>query len=431
MGILTRLNRLFLSFIVLALFGKSLFCMDLAEIGKVTGVFQRGKSSIITAKLDVKLPQGALIFIEKNIKAVVQDMYNTEGKTYDYEIVLIENCEVTKGAAVFVNGQKEVRGDEVFLKLERKISFIPKKKGKVIEVFGNRAHIDKGSLQEVRDRDVFAVYDSSGRFKGRIETRGVGDNETLSKIVSSRKEKMEPGDTIIHLGTRRYFGIGLMYGYSVPERKPIQYRSAATVSFPNNAADFSNIGDSPQLPANLFTKIKDGALFSLFWTWKFPNGWGIDLLGGNYSDYGNVSFYTDLTEADGSGRTASMGTDIYYSTTLYFPVTIKKNFFFPGWFSPYAGVGTGWFSNKIYLTYSINYPYQNDGIFRQPVFYNVDLSKDYLAIFPDVGIELFSSSITHIIFDAKYIPPWYKIEYGNKDFSWDGWIISFAATTNW
>ncbi|MBN1622098.1 MAG: hypothetical protein JW871_05865 [Endomicrobiales bacterium] len=418
------------------------YASNLTDIGRVTGVYQRAKSTLITVELDVKLPIGVVVFINKDIKAVIGDQYNDEGGKYHYEAVLSGKGEIERDSRVYAFGSKEKEegGEVVYLQLTRKVKFEPKKQGKVLAAYGPKIHIDRGSLHEVKDRDIYAIYDSSGRYKGNIEARGVGDYQTITRLATGGKTRVKPGDTVIYLGRRRFFGLGILYGQSFPIRDEWEERPKNTgpdqVIDPYGDLEWLFEWEKFEKSVNIG---KEEA--GLLWEWTFSNGWGIQWYWGVYTCFYEYSSgkYRDVIDTNGTKiGTSYVYSSIGYSYKINFPLVIKKNFFYPKWFSPYFGVGAALLRARFrhyrrvsYYQKSTEWPYRDELVGSA---YNIDNEAKlyYLTVFPSLGVNLFSSNTIHVIIDGKYIPAWRRLKSGDgEDHTWSGWICSVAVTTNW
>lgn len=184
--------------------------VSLAEIGKVIGVYRRGKSLIVTLETSLKLPTGLVVYIgeERKVPAILKDNYKSSETSLVYEATVAKQLDIAEGEKVFVEGEIKGKGADVYIKLDRRAVFLPKTEGQVLASYGSQVHIDRGSLHEVRERDIYAVYDSSGRYKGKTEMRGIGDNQSIGQLYTGTKKEVEPGDTVKFLGQRKFFGLG-------------------------------------------------------------------------------------------------------------------------------------------------------------------------------------------------------------------------------
>lgn len=332
--------------------------VSLAEIGQITGVYRRGKSLIVTLETNLKLPTGLVVYIDENrkIPAILKDHYKSTETTLIYEATVAKQVDISEGEKVFIEGEIRGQGADVYIKLDRRAIFLPKSGGQVLASYGSRVHIDRGSLHEVRERDIYAIYDSSGKYKGKIETRGIGDHQSIGQLYSGAKKEVEPGDTVKFLGQRKFFGLGVAAAAGVVQ---------------------------DQTPSG-------GGL--LFW-WTFPNGWGINWLWGTW-------FFEHFE------------TDNRYIFNVNMPAVFRKNFFYPNWISPYAGVCIASYSSWAYV-----------GI--------MDSTSAYGAgIYPVLGVELFQTQLFHVHLEGIYLTT-PELEINDKKFKYEGWGYSVAVTTNW
>jgi hypothetical protein len=414
-------------FVMVVLSSQCLAALELAEIGKVTSVFQRDKQSIIVVELDTKLPPGIVIVLEKDVKAVLGDLYKSDGNIYTYQAIVSGRGKIEKGTKVFIPGKKETEGAEVYLKLERHVSFEPKKQGKVLAVYGPQVHIDRGSLHEVHDRDIFAIYDSSGVFKGNTEAQAVGDYETITRLSTDEKVRIKPGDTVVHIGTRRYYGSGIFWGTSFPQgsSRPETGRLNNRINVKTSPIDdyhwFSN-----QQKLEDSVNMGDGS-GGLLWEWMFKSGLGVQWFLGGYTYTCNKFYYYRWNTLDNKLLLLTACEEM--NVDIYSPIVIKKNFNYPKAISPYLGIGACWYKSH-FLRYEYLYRYD---ISSSGELVNVrkEAALNYINIFPVIGVEFFSSNAMHLVVDAKYIPAWRRLEDQGEDHTWSGWITSIAVTTNW
>ncbi|MFH2070070.1 MAG: hypothetical protein ABIJ11_02500 [Elusimicrobiota bacterium] len=348
------------------------FSATLTEIGKVSGVYRRGKGLIVTVELELKLPIGLVVYIDKDrqIPAILGDHHGIEQNKHIYEGTVAKQVEIATGEKVYAVGEKKQGTTEVYLKLDRKALFVPKKEGHVLASYGRQVHIDRGSLHEVRERDIYAIYDSSGKYKGKIELAGIGDHQAIGKLYTDTKKEIGPGDTVKYLGQRRFFGLGV-YG-------SVDMNSVVNV--------FGSIVDKSE-------KRVEARSGGLLWWWTFTNGWGINWIW--------MSHHSSLeTEKK------------YFKMNYWFPLTIRKHFFYPSWISPYIGCSFGWLE--------VGFGEQFGG------------AKWYKNIFlsPTTGLELFQTKLFHVSFNANYITA-PEMEHSDEKFQYSVWIVSFGITTNW
>jgi len=194
-----------------------------------------------------------------------------------------------------------------------------KKYGKINRVEGNLVEIDKGAIHKVHDRDVYIVYDSSERYKGKIEIGAIADAISIGRSYEVKKgRKIEPGDEVKYRGQRKIFEIGLL----------------------------------------LFTKSESLIMgeryhggFAFVYKYNLRGGLGFEVIVGFLI---NDTYTFNELETD---------------RRFCYPFGIRKYFNYPHWFSPYTGVGFSYFSGKyetpniVDKVYKTNvYPYMNIGI---------------------------------------------------------------------
>ena len=349
----------------------------LAPVGQITGVYRRGKSLIVTLETTLKLPTGLVVYIgeERKIPAILKDHYKTSETSLVYEATVAKQVDIAEGEKVFVEGEIQGKGADVYIKLDRRAVFLPKSEGQVLASHGPQVHIDRGSLHEVRERDIYAIYDSSGKYKGKTEMRGIGDNQSIGRLYTSAKKEIEPGDTVKFLGQRKYFGLGVHVArdiFTVPKEDP---------------------------PIEDVEPISGGGLA---WWWTFPNGWGVKWIWGYSSiDVSRSFVYTDTETSAKSTKYER------YHVTYSYPLTVRKNFFYPGIVSPYLGITLGH-----YLSH-----------------FNYNEIKG-MVVSPTVGVELFTTRLIHIFLDATYLQlP--EFEARGEKRQYKKVLFSFGVTTNW
>jgi len=148
----------------------------------------------------------------------------------------------------------------------------------VLSAYKERVQIDRGSLHEVRERDIYAVYGADGKLKAKIEASALGDRESVGKIYSEKGIKIEPGDRVVHLGQRKFFGFGVHYGMS--------------------RWDFTDT-EQGNKSKSVYKFITGGGLL---YSWVFPGGWTMQWLWGTYLGFDNyeegVSRFTSDPNVD-------------------------------------------------------------------------------------------------------------------------------------
>jgi len=372
--------------------------VSIAEVGKVTGVYRRGKIIVLTLELDLKLPISLVVYIggKKQIPAVLKDYYAVENGRYVYEATVTGQQEIIPGDRVYATGEKSQSGTEVYLKLDRRATFVPKEKGTVLATYGKQVHIDRGSLHEVRERDIYAIYDSSGNYKGKVELAGIGDYQSIGSLFTNINKGVDPGDTVLFMGQRKFVGIGLAYTMDAITKLSVSTSKDGTLK-----EDYEK-----ELPVG-----GGGLTFD----WTFKGGWGFRLNVGTYGGQYNWKKILDDTNFE-SGIY-----EIYYS----FPFTIKKYFFYPHWIVPYIGTTIGYVNFWVVNGRCVYTIYPGYDFLWQD-------SKRYEGLFvaPSLGVELFSTRLFHVLIDGMYL--WTpEIGLRSEKYSFKKWIFSIGVTTNW
>jgi len=383
--------------------------VPLVEIGKVENSYVRGKNTIVSIKVNTKLPIAMMVYISKEFPAVVGDMYNEEEGFYFYEATISGKGEIKPGEIVYTIGER--KGTEVYLKLEKyREVFSPKKQGQVISAHKEKVHIDRGSLHEVRERDIYAIYSADGKLKAKIETSAIGDRESVSKIYSEKGIKIDPGDRVVHLGQRKFFGLGVAYITPIKETSPEEKEQG-------------------------FEKAISPMGGGILWSWTFPNGWGIQWLWGTYFGWWNERGYI-TTQNHYPNYTVDKNESFQHTLNMYysFPLLVRKNFFYPGWFSPYLGVELGIFSgdfvNEHTNHYTVHYSTGSSYSYDEMKPYNQGKIKGTPVLVPVIGIELFTSKMLHFFIAMKYFD--FPAIVGKEEkHKYKNWVVTLGFTTNW
>ncbi|MBI5202109.1 MAG: hypothetical protein HY925_11025 [Elusimicrobia bacterium] len=194
-------------------------------------------------------------------------------------------------------------------------TFAEKFRAEITTVQGDRAMIDKGTLHEVHERDLYRVSDASGTYKGLLEVRGIGDLQSSGRIynrfedIHRRVSEIRPGDQVEFIGQRRLLGLGFLAG-STFSRKQILH------SFDKSSAA------------------------GLLWNITSSDGWGLEMLFGVFTREGKDSTPLDPTFIGGNQRL--IGID-ERAARYVAPIWLKKNLFYPSMISPFLAGGLCFF----------------------------------------------------------------------------------------
>jgi len=198
----------------------------------------------------------------------VGEMLSRKGGIYLYPASVPGWSTVKSGDAVLVEKTAKGGVPEAVARSLRAAGGVEQKEvAEITAVQGGRLIIDKGTLNEVHERDLYRIIDSSGNFKGFLEVRGIGDTQSsavFSKVGWTYKKTPPPvpGDYGVFLGQRRLFGLGVVAGAA--QRKQMLHA---------------------------FDETKGGGLL---WSLRFYDGWGVEALFGRYERTGTDSTKQDL-----------------------------------------------------------------------------------------------------------------------------------------
>lgn len=382
-------------------------------IGKVIDSYIKGDVTHCTLETNRTLVSGRNISLSNGVTVVVGEKLGEKDSVYYYEASVMGKPKIPRGTDVFNKEIEEfIKEKEVFLKLERKSTFIPKQYGEVTAIQDNRVLIDKGSLHEVRERDLYAVYDSSGRYKGKIEMRGLGDFQSSGKMYHSlgdinRGAPVQPGDKVKYLGQRKLFALGFVGNYVKPLREG--------------------------------TNAYGGGLT---WNLTFPDGWGAEVLfGGSFEQLKSDSksafkyplgFYAPVITNDGVFSGTNQTGDAYTLVTIA-PIMVKKHFFYPRNISPFLGVGGAYFRSEYQavriIINSVEQNSFNQTVIRGSVFSGSMTKESFFPIFSG-GITLFSGKFLQFRMEAQYhMTP--DMDLGFATLETKRFIYTFGFSTGW
>ncbi|PKN01131.1 MAG: hypothetical protein CVU77_06555 [Elusimicrobia bacterium HGW-Elusimicrobia-1] len=299
----------FFIFVVLAmpLCTRGLFAakLTLEEIGFVVQSYYRNNVTTLVVSLDRKIPTMTTLYAKRNIPVLVDDFFHEENERFFYESTSPGHRQIGEGDKIYAlmdesDAQKNI--PDVYIKLEKKDFtdvFVPKKEGRVFAYHRYKVHFNRGSLHGVKERDVYAVYDSTGKYQGKFEVYGIGDKEAVGELYGRPKEYIRSEDKVVHLGTRKWFSLGLFFG--VPLSVP---------------------SDEDKLEG--FEKDVSMRGGGILWQFNFGDGWSACLQfprGDSGSSYGY-----------------SQSSYRYYALSFQFPFYVKK-LFLSGMALPLCGVG--------------------------------------------------------------------------------------------
>ncbi|TBR26084.1 hypothetical protein EPO15_00945 [bacterium] len=254
--------------------------------------------------------------------ATLGDLMSRSGETYYYSASITEKTGVKTGDEVVTQKTRTLETPSpLTLRIRESYTFENKRKGQITAVQDGRAMIDRGTLHEVRERDLYRIYDASDAYRGLIEIKGIGDLQS-SGVLYNRFEERErdalktvPGDRVVFAGQRKLFALGVQGGWALTPQSTID-------------AQESSYG------------------VGLTWDIMFRDGWGFELLFGSFER----RLFAQGPAPSCPCVDAHMQETAQWSASYIAPFLVKKNFFFPATVSPYLGVGGSFFKADLHNT---------------------------------------------------------------------------------
>ena len=298
----------------------SLQCWRLAHggdsaAGKAIAVYEDRSQTRVVIQSREPLISGRQVFAgERRIPLTVHEQLSRAELLYYYNSTAPGKAEVKVGDEIHTVGPST---GVLTMRIQEHYTFEQKRHGEVTSVQGDHAMIDRGSLHELRERDIYKVYDSSGRYKAMLELRGVGDLQSSGKLynaledISRRAPSVARGDRVVFVGQRKLFGLGFEGGVK---------------------ATRSQIG-------HIFEENYGGGLL---WNVTFPDGWGAEVLFGAYARVGKVRQ---------SAAFDPVVQKLERRALFITPVWAKKSFFYPSPVSPFLAAGVSLFVGSNHRIY--------------------------------------------------------------------------------
>ena len=421
-------------------------------VGKVIDSYSQNETTYVTLEVYKTLVVGQNIFLSNGATMVAGELLGEKEGIFYYNASTLQKIIIPIGTDVVMEESNAVnRRKHMFLKLERKTTFAPKKREEITAVQKDRALVDKGSLHEVRERDLYRIYDSRGKYKGMLELRGVGDFQSSGKLYHTLEEKyrklnIQQGDTVKYAGQRKLFGIGLMVG------KHLSLPKLSVTSFDSATVQSEYRGQSKNIEVVLESRedVPKSNGGGLLWTLTFPDGWGAESLFGAYFGEASIGNFS-LKRVDVNGTVKDFivvpeNTPVgfgsagikseRYKITILAPTLLRKNFFFPRAISPYIGAGGFYFEGEYEISrVSTQIPKEAiEFLFPNNFLHGVQLSRSAkkTGVFPvfSYGVDLFPARFFHMRFDAKYfMTPDLTTDLGYVRTR--GWVYSVGLITAW
>lgn len=363
-----------------------------APLGKAISVYYNQNTTLLILETREPLVTGKQVYMGSGRVAVtVGELLSRSGPQYYYGASVpgrpkVETGDVVGLAPPVTDGGPSLLPTPTALNLQIKehYTFEPKRLGEVTAIQGEHAMIDRGSLHEVRERDIYRVYDSSGRYKGLLELRGIGDRQSSGKLYNALEDfrrdarKTAPGDRVVFAGQRKLFGLGFAGGLMARKEYVGQ-------------ANEENFGGG------------------LLWSVTFPDGWGAEVLFGAYGRTGK----SKMSVASGPGIQTLERRALFIA-----PFWAKKNFFYPSAVSPFVAAGASVFSgHHKWVSTTAN---------------AFDENKSAAGLVPmlGAGVEFFPGRFFRPRFDVRYFAgP--KITAGSSTYNTESVFYSLGFLTTW
>lgn len=368
-----------------------------ASGNKVIAVYPDRNTTQVVIEARQPLVAGSLVFAgPEELQVTLDDVLARSGDLYYYSASTPGKARIHINDAVVTQQKRKIETPSALtLKIQETYTFEQKRLGEITAVQDGRAMIDRGTLHEVRERDIYKIYDSSGGYKGFLEIRGIGDLQS-SGVLYNRMEdrrklalKTVPGDRTVFVGQRKLLALGVLTG--IPMRRRTEY-----------AAREKAVGGG------------------LAWDLMFKNGWGFELMFGLFQrnlsssevlapDLNN----TDLQKLDSKA--------VYYA-----PFVVKKNFFFPAVVSPFLMAG------GTFVEASLKYHELHSHPGVPPIRTDETWADSRATVAPvfGAGVDFFSARLIRPRIDFRWIAgP--TLRAGHKTFNTETGLLSFSVFSAW
>lgn len=244
------------------------------------------------------------------VEVTLGDVLSRSGELYYFSASVAGKAEIKVGDEVLTRHERRLETpNPLRLRLSESYTFEQKRRAEVTAVSDGRAMIDRGTLHEVRERDLYRVYGPDGRTKGLLEIRGIGDLQSSGVLYNALEDRRRdalrtaPGDRAVFAGQRKLFALGLAGG---------------------------GMAGAEQVLGRAETTFGGG----LLWDLVFRDGWGVEVLFGGY--YRELIVNRFPKKIFGQSSTDET---VRRSALFFAPVWIKKNFFYPSVVSPFVAAG--------------------------------------------------------------------------------------------
>lgn len=187
--------------------------------GRVIAVYGDRNSTKLVIEAREPLVAGTNVYAGTDeVAATLGDLLSKSGELLYYGASVPGKADLEVGDEVVTARRRIAAPNPLRLKITEAYTFEQKREGEVTAVQDGRAMIDRGTLHEVRERDLYRVYGPDNRYKGLLEVRGIGDLQSsgllYNALEDTRREALaaRPGDRVVFVGQRKLFGLGLAGG---------------------------------------------------------------------------------------------------------------------------------------------------------------------------------------------------------------------------
>lgn len=282
---------------------------------KVIAVYRDRNTTKLVIEAREPLVSGSLMYVgPEELQVTLGDVLARSGNLAYYSASTPGKAPIEEGDAVIPRQKRVLKAPSPLrLKIEDAYTFEGKRRGEITAVQDGRAMIDRGTLHEVRERDLYKIFDSSGGYKGFLEIRGIGDLQSSGVLYNRVEDRHRrvlatvPGDRTVFVGQRKLMALGILAGFAPRRREEFGKREEA-----------------------------DGG--GLAWDLMFKNGWGVELLFGGYQRVMSASKRV-VKPPEPTLKNVTSLEKLDMKVVYYAPLLVKKNFFFPSVVSPFVVIG--------------------------------------------------------------------------------------------
>lgn len=285
---------------------------------RIIEVYQDGGSTKFVIQSRQPLVTGRPVYLGlREETATIGPLLSRTGDVHYYSASAPGKLRIQPGDAVrFKKTEKVALPEAVLRALSASHGYEQKSVAEITAVQDDRLMIDKGTLHEIHERDLYRIIDASGTEKGLLEVRGIGDLQSSAIFYNLEGARAgaglstRPGDYAVYLGQRRLFGLGLVGG--------TYFKRAQTLY-----------------------RFDQGSGGGLLWSMTAYNGWGLEALFGYYNRTSS-----DITVTNKGNTFEEANVRDERSARFIMPIWVKKNFRYPKLISPFVAAGVYLFDGK-------------------------------------------------------------------------------------